>query len=496
MTMPTDPIILAIDQGTTNTKAILVDRLGMVVGAASRSMQIEYPRPGWVQQDAEALWVTVRECIDEVLEMAGVAAPSAIAISNQRESGVAWDRLTGAPIGPVVSWQCRRSADLCRDLRESGKGDEILARTGLPLDPGFTAGKWRWLIDGTPDGPARAAGGEICLGTVDSWLLWNLTGGTEHRADVSNASRTQLMDLATATWDPWLADIFGVPVAALPTIHPSSSIFGRTVAVGLLSAGIPIGALVGDSHAALFGHAGFAPGSIKATYGTGSSLMMTTPRRVSSQRGITSTVAWGMDETVYALEGNIYVTGAAVQWVADFAGLDGPKSVAELATANPATDGVYLVPAFVGLGAPHWDDQARGLVSGLTRGSTLGELARAAMDSIAYQVRDVFERMSLVSGQEPRLLMADGGVTRNDQLMQFQADILGVPVRRNDTAELSAMGAAYLAGMATGIWSGTQEIANLPRSVARFEPMMGTDERARLCRGWHDAVARTMLRPS
>jgi glycerol kinase len=493
--MSTEPLILAIDQGTTNTKAMLVGRDGLVAATASRPMEVEYPRPGWVQQDARAMWVTVRECIDEVLEVVRTPAPSAIAISNQRESGVAWDRATGVPIGPVVSWQCRRSADLCQDLRDAGMGEEILTRTGLPLDPGFTAGKWRWLVDHAPDGRSRAEAGEVCLGTVDSWLLWNLTGGTEHRVDVSNASRTQLMDLATTMWDPWLADEFGVPGAALPSIHPSSSIFGRTIAIGLLPAGVPIGALVGDSHAALFGHAGFEAGSIKATYGTGSSLMMATPRRLSSERGITSTVAWGLDETVYALEGNIYVTGAAVQWVADFAGLKGPGAVAELAAANAETDGVYLVPAFVGLGAPHWDDQARGLVSGLTRGSTLGQLARAAIDSIAYQVRDVFELLAAVSGEEPSLLMADGGVTRNDQLMQFQADILGVPVQRNDTAELSAMGAAYLAGLATGLWSGTREIAELPRSVARFEPGMDIDEQTRRYGGWQDAVARTVLRP-
>jgi glycerol kinase len=252
---------------------------------------------------------------------------------------------------------------------------------------------------------------------------------------------------------------------------------------------------VGDSHAALFGHAGFRPGSVKATYGTGSSLMMATQRRLPSDSGITSTVAWGADETVYALEGNIYITGAAVQWVADFAGLDGPAAVAGLAASIDATAGVYLVPAFVGLAAPHWDDQARGLVSGLTRGSTLAQLARAAIESIAYQVRDVFERMGAASGQKPGLLLADGGVTRNDQLMQFQTDILGVPVQRNDTPELSAMGAAYLAGLATGVWRDTAEIAGLLRSVARFEPKMAAEDRARLYEGWQNALARTLLRP-
>ena len=493
--MSTARSILAIDQGTSNTKAVLVDPAGFVMGQASRPLHIEYPQPGWVQQDAAALWQSVRECIDEVLEAAGRPELAAIGISNQRESGVAWERDNGAPLGPVVTWQCRRSAPLCDWLRGAGRAGEIQGRTGLPLDPGFTAGKWRWLLDATDGGPARAASGDICLGTVDSWLLWNLTGGAAHATDASNASRTQLMDLARVAWDPWLAEAFGVPVAALPQIRPSSARFGETIALGNLPAGVPIGSLVGDSHAALFGHAGFEPGSIKATYGTGSSLMMPTPTQLASDAGLAATVAWGLERTTYALEGNINVTGAAVQWLADFIGLDGPAVVADLAARAESTDDIYLVPAFVGLGAPHWDDQARGLISGLTRGSRLDQLARAAIDSIAYQVRDVFDAMQAASGGSLRLLMADGGVTRNAQLMQFQADILGVPVQRNDTAELSALGAAYLAGLAVGVWSSTDEIAALPRSVVRFDPVMPAHERERLYAGWQDAVARTTLHP-
>jgi glycerol kinase len=395
----------------------------------------------------------------------------------------------------VVTWQCRRSATICDELRAAGYEDEIRARTGLPLDPGFTAGKWRWLLDSTPRGAERAAGGEVALGTVDSWLLWQLTAGRQHATDASNASRTQLMDLAAVAWDPWLAERFGIPPSALPRIAPSSSSssFGTTSALGALPAGVMVGSLVGDSHAALFGHAGFEPGSIKATYGTGSSLMMPTPRQLESDAGLAATVAWGLESTVYALEGNINVTGAAVQWLADFVGLDGPATVAELAAATPSSDGIYLVPAFVGLGAPHWDDAARGLISGLTRGSSLGQLARATIESIAYQVRDVFDAMQAASGGGLQLLMADGGVTRNEQLMRFQADILGVPVQRNDTAELSAMGAAYLAGLASGVWRRTDDIAALPRSVARFEPRIDTGERERRYAGWRAAVARTVL---
>ena len=493
--MPTEPLILAIDQGTTNTKAILVAADGSVVAQASRPMHIEYPRPGWVQQDARDIWTAVRACIDEVLEVAGSPALAGIGISNQRESGLAWEPESNAPIGPAVTWQCRRSTQLCDRLRSSGRAHEIQARTGLPLDPGFTAGKWRWLLDAAPDGVARAAAGKIQLGTVDSWLLWNLTGGAAHATDASNASRTQLMDLATVAWDPWLEEAFGVPLMALPEIRPSSTVFGETVAIGRLPAGVPIGSLIGDSHAALFGHAGFEPGSIKATYGTGSSLMMPTATQLTSDAGLAATVAWGLDVTTYALEGNINVTGAAVQWLADFIGLEGPAVVAALAAETDSTEGVYLVPAFTGLGAPHWDDRARGLVSGLTRGSSLSHLARAAIESIAYQVADVFTAMQAASVGELTVLMVDGGVTRNEQLMQFQADILGVPVQRNNTAELSAMGAAYLAGLATGVWASTQAIAALPRSVDRFEPTMPDDARARLRSGWQEAVARSTLRP-
>ncbi len=494
--MESDALILAIDQGTTNTKAILVDRQGAIVGQAARPMAIEYPQPGWVQQDAARIWQAVRECIDECLAAAGSPALAAIGISNQRETGVAWERASGAPIGPAVTWQCRRSADLCEGLRANGRGPEITARTGLPVDPMFTAGKLRWLLDAAPDGQSRAAAGELCVGTVDSWLLWNLTGGAQHRTDVSNASRTQLMDIGAGAWDAGLSEAFGVPMAALPEIRPSSAIFGESMALGSLPAGVPIGALVGDSHAALFGQAGFEPGCVKATYGTGSSLMMPTPRLLEAGGGVAATIAWGLDAIVYALEGNIYATGAAVQWVADFAGLEGPGAVAALAGACLSTEGVYLVPAFTGLGAPHWDDAARGLVSGLTRGSTLAQLSRAAVESIAYQVRDVFDVMQAASGGALRVLLADGGVTRNAQLMQFQADILGVPVQRNNTPELSAMGAAYLAGLATGVWASTDEITALPRSVDRFEPQLPTSARQRLYGGWQEAVARATLRPA
>jgi glycerol kinase len=353
----------------------------------------------------------------------------------------------------------------------------------------------RWLLDHAPQGRARAERGELCIGTVDSWLLWNLTGGVRHQCDVTNASRTQLFNLRTLGWDPELLDIYGVPLAALPEVQPSSFLFGETAQVGHLPAGVPIGSLIGDSHGALFGHGGFAPGSVKATYGTGSSLMSPISEVTFSRRGISTTIAWGQPKVVYALEGNIYVTGAAVQWLGDLLGLDQASQVADLAASVDSAEGVYVVPAFVGLGAPHWDDGARGLVTGLTRGSTAAHLARAVVESIAYQIRDVFEEMGQDTGETLRVLFADGGASRNDLLMQFQADLLGCPVLRNNSTVLSALGAAYLAGLTVGVWASQDEIAALPRSIDQFEPRLTATERESLVAGWRQAIARTLFKP-
>ena len=325
--MTAQDLLLAIDQGTTNTKVILVDSAGAVVKAAAQPVAITFPQPAWVEQDALAVWGSVRRAIDACLESVDTARLAGIAISNQRESAVAWERRSGQPVGPLVSWQCRRTAPFLDALRTPELEAEVLARTGLTLDPLFTAPKFRWLLNHTPDGARRAADGDLCLGTVDSWLLWNLTKGEAHRTDVSNASRTQLFNLDAQTWDDHLLGVYGIPRAALPEIRPSSSLFGETIALGALPAGLPVASLVGDSHAALFGHAGFEPGAVKATHGTGSSLMTPTLRRQSSQAGLSSTVAWGAPTVVYALEGNISVTGAAVQWLADFLGLESPPQV-------------------------------------------------------------------------------------------------------------------------------------------------------------------------
>jgi glycerol kinase len=493
--MKGNKFILAIDQGTTNTKALLIDAGGVSVAEASQPVHVSFPQPGWVEQDPLEIWRSVRQAVDGCLASAGDPPLAAVAISNQRESAVLWDRGTGEPVGPLVSWQCRRSAPICDAVRERGLATTVQEKTGLTVDPMFSASKMRWLLDHAPQGRARAERGEVCVGTVDSWLLWNLTGGVGHQCDVTNASRTQLFNLRTLQWDPELLDIYEVPLAALPEVQPSSFLFGETVQVGHLPAGVPVGSLIGDSHGALFGHGGFKPGSVKATYGTGSSLMSPIPAVTFSKRGISTTIAWGQQEVVYALEGNIYVTGAAVQWLGDLLGLDQPSQVADLAASVDSAEGVYVVPAFVGLGAPHWDDSARGLVTGLTRGSTAAHLARAVVESIAYQIRDVFEAMGQDTGEKLHVLFADGGASRNNLLMQFQADLLGCPVLRNNSTVLSALGAAYLAGLTVGVWASQDEIASLLRSIDRFEPRLTATQRESRVAGWRQAVARTLFKP-
>lgn len=483
--------ILAIDQGTTNTKVIAVDDGGGIVASASRPVSIAFPQPGWVEQEPAALWSSVREAIADVLAQLGPRRIDAIAVTNQRESVLAWDRRTGEPVGPCIVWQCRRTAPFCADLRALGVADEIEQITGLTLDPLFSASKIRWLLDHVPDGHARAAAGDLCAGTVDSWVLWNLTGGAVHACDATNASRTQLYNLRTGTWDPALLERFGVPRAVLPEIKPSSGLFGHTIRQGPLSAEIPITGVIGDSHGALFGHAAFAPGVVKATYGTGSSLMSPIPAPARSTHGLSTTVAWAIGaHRQFALEGNITVTGGGVDWFGQFLGGTSPAAVAEMAASVPDSGGVYVVPAFAGLGAPYWDDQARGVICGLTRGTTAAHVARATLDAIAFQVRDVFDAMQEDAAQSLTSLLADGGASRNDRLMQIQADTLGCAVVRNRSTDLSACGAAWLAGLAAGIWPSTDALAALPRSQDRFEPLHDPASRDAQYAGWRDAVER------
>jgi glycerol kinase len=477
-------LVLAIDQGTTNTKAIVVDRGGKILARASVPVEISFPKPAWVEQNPMSIWQGVESVIDSCLQQISPEIPKVLGISNQRETVLIWDRQTGEPLGPAVVWQCRRTAEFCHELRDRGLERFLLERTGLTIDPLFSATKARWLLK---EAEKKGISGErVCIGNVDSWLLWKLTGGAVHATDVSNAARTQLLNLRTAQWDDELLELFEVPRECLPDIHHSSEIIGET------QWRFPIGSLIGDSHAALFGQRGFLPGSIKATYGTGSSLMTPTHQPLISDRGISSTIAWGLKTITYALEGNISVTGAAVQWFGQFLGAENPADrVAELARSVTDTEGVYVVPAFVGLGAPYWDEAARGIICGVTRGTTSRQVARAVIDSIAYQIRDVFDLMQAESGRTLEALLADGGATRNDQLMQFQADILGCPVLRNTSPDVSALGSAFLAGLAAGVWSGVDEIAGLPREFDRFEPKMAAQRRADLYAGWQTAVAKS-----
>lgn len=478
--------ILAIDQGTTNTKVLLFDERATVVARASRPVAIEFPRPGWVEQDARAIWRSVEDAVSECLTAAGRITIDAVAVTNQRETVLLWDRKTGSPVGPAIVWQCRRTAEFCDALRARGLQSQLEAATGLTIDPLFSASKLRWLLTTIPDGIRRAEQGELCAGTIDSWLIWQLTGGATHACDVTNASRTQLLNLRSAAWDPELLSLFSVPAAILPAVKPSSGVFGEVSSVRQV-AGVPIASAIGDSHAALFGHAAFSPGRIKATYGTGSSLMTIAPAPIRSKHGLSTTIAWGIDENVrHALEGNITMTGSAVEWVGQ---LIGASSAADLAASVNDTGGVYFVPALAGLGAPHWDANARGLACGFTRGTTPAHLARASVECIAYQIRDVFDAMCEDAGA-PSFLLADGGASQNDLLMQFQADILHVPVIRSASADLSALGAAWLAGLAVGVWRDFDELSRLPRTTLRFEPAMNNDRRDALYAGWRDAVSR------
>lgn len=482
-------LILAIDQGTTNTKALAVDAGGRVVAEAAAPMQIDYPKPGWAEQSATDIWSSVQRVIADVVTKTSPDF-SALAISNQRETIVTWDAETGLPLAPAITWQCRRSAALCEAVRAAGHAELVESRTGLGLDPLFPAAKIAWLIENVAAVRDAADRKTLRLGTVDTWLLWNLTGAARHGTDHSNASRTQLLNTATLKWDDELLGIFGIDRSALPEVRPSDSHFGDVAAgVTALATGTPIYAMLGDSHAALFGHGVRIPGTVKATYGTGSSLMTLTSARQRSSHGLSSTIAWSTDGSgpVYALEGNISVSGQAAAFMADLLGLPDATALAELAATVPDSNGVNFVPALVGLGAPHWSPDARGLVTGLALGTRPAHLARAAIDAIAHQVADVFEAMQQDVGTPLQQLSADGGASRNDALMQFQADIIGRPVARGDRAEVSAVGAAMMAahGMGRPIAPASSATTFTPRPIDR------NAIRAR----WREAVGRTLWSP-
>ena len=461
-------MILAIDQGTTNTKALLVDGEGRPRARASAAMRVTTRNANWVEQDPEEIWQSVLEAVRACLKQLPAAAVAGVAISNQRETVVAWERKSGRPVAPAIVWQCRRSEAICERLRADGLAEMLRERTGLAIDTLFSASKMRWLLENVDGLRERAETGEVCFGTVDSWLIARLTEGRVHACDAGNASRTQLLNLERCAWDEELLRVFRVPRAALPEVRDSSGCFGRCSGLARLK-DVAIVSAMGDSHAAMAGHGLYRPGTVKATYGTGSSLMTLLPGRGALVEGLATTVAWRLGGvTQYALEGNITMTGAGVAWVGEFLGLpDSVEGATKLANSVVSSEGVYFVPAMSGLGAPYWDGRAQGCLSGLTRTSRAAHMARAAVEAIAFQVRDVFDAMAAGAGCELPALHADGGATRNDALMQFQADLLGRPVMRSGCEDLSALGAAWFGGLALGWWTSTVDLERRPQEAQR-----------------------------
>ncbi len=488
------PYVLALDQGTTSSRAIVFDHAGAVRAVAQREFEQIFPRPGWVEHDAREIWSSQAGVAAEALARAGLSAAdvAAIGITNQRETTVVWDRATGEPVYHAIVWQDRRTAGYCDQLKADGKADLFRRKTGLVLDAYFSGTKLRWILDNVENARARAEAGELAFGTIDTWLVWQLTGGRRHVTDVSNASRTLLLNIHTGDWDDELLGVLGVPRAVLPQVRASSEVYGETTG-DPFERPIPIAGIAGDQQAALFGQVCTRPGMVKNTYGTGCFMLMNTGTEpVASRNNLLTTVAWKIGGQLhYALEGSIFIAGAVVQWLRDGLGLIGSSAEVEaLARQVQDNGGVYLVPAFVGLGAPHWDAYARGAVVGLTRGSTKAHLARAALESIAYQTADVIHAMEADAGIRLAELRVDGGATANDLLMQFQADLLGVPVVRPTVPETTALGAAYLAGLATGFWKDLDEIAEQWQIDRTFTPAMDRPQAEALLRRWSKALDR------
>jgi len=489
-------LILALDQGTTSSRAIAFGRDGRPVAVAQEPFEQHFPSPGHVTHDPEAIWSSQLGVAQRVVrDIGGAERIAAIGITNQRETTIVWDRATGLPIADAIVWQSRITAPACERLRAAGHEPLFRARTGLPLDAYFSGPKVAHILDAVPGARARAEAGELAFGTVDSFLLWRLTDGAVHATDVSNASRTLLFDIQRLAWDDELLDLVGVPRAVLPVVRPTSGVFGET-RPDLFGRAIPIAALAGDQQAATFGQACFRPGQAKNTYGTGAFLLLNTgeePR--ASANGLLSTVGWQLapgGPVTYALEGSVFSAGSAVQWLRDgLRAIAAAPDVEALAASVEDTGGVYLVPAFTGLGAPYWDPNARGTIVGITRGTGLAELARATLESIAFQVADVLEAMAADSGEGLRALRVDGGAAANDLLLQLQADLIGAPVERPVVAETTALGAAYLAGLAVGYWTGPADIESNWALDRRFEPSMSDDRRRSMLHDWHRAVERS-----
>ncbi|TCV76157.1 FGGY-family carbohydrate kinase [Neorhizobium sp. S3-V5DH] len=480
--------ILAIDQGTTNSKAVLVSDKGELVSRGSAPVGIAYPKPGWVEQDPQRVWKSVCEAVTACLQAAPDIGVEAVAISNQRESVTIWDAETGEPLGPVVSWQCRRTAEDCERLIHEGHLDRVQSITGLPLDPMFPGPKFRWLLDRAP------AGRHLRVGTIDSWLVHCLTGGQRHACDASNAARSQLFDLQKQAWSEELCAIFDVDISVLPEVLDSAADFGTTLGLPGVPDGTPIRSAIGDSHAALFGHGAFNPGDGKVTFGTGSSVMTTLPGFIAPKSGITTTIAWRISgKPTFAFEGNILVSAASLPWMTEILGLPDVAALIDLAaTAEP--DGPGFVPAFVGLGAPYWNSEARALFSQINFNTTRAQMARAVTDSIAFQVYDVFSAMQNQSGGGIGALYADGGPSQNRFLMQCVADVLMRPVMQCKAPEASALGAAYLAGLSVGMWPDLETISRLPRQSQLISPEANDSAERR--KTWGDAVARSTWNPA
>jgi glycerol kinase len=486
--------ILALDQGTTSSRAIVFDHAGAIKSIAQKEYPQIFPRPGWVEHNPRDIWSSQAGVAAEAISNAGLSGGglAAIGITNQRETTLIWDRKTGTPIANAIVWQDRRTAKICDALKKKGLDRLIQKKTGLVIDSYFSAPKLQWLLANVPGARAKARRGELLFGTVDSWLVWNLTRGKEHLTDVTNASRSMLFNLKTADWDDDLLELFGIPKSMLPRICSSSEVYGQAE---LFSQKVPVAGIAGDQQAALFGQACVRPGMAKNTYGTGCFLLMQTGSKlVYSRNKLLTTVAWKVGGKLeYALEGSIFIAGAVVQWLRDGLGIiKSSADVEKLAAHTPDSGGVYLVPAFAGLGAPHWDQNARGLISGLTRGTTSAHLARAALEGIAFQVMDVLKAMEADTGIKLKELRVDGGASMNNLLMQLQADLLNRPVIRPKISETTALGAAYLAGLAVGFWENQKELERHWKEDRTFKPAMKSSLRASSINGWNAALARAM----
>ena len=484
--------VMALDAGTTSNRAIIFDVDSKIVGVAQKEFTQHFPQPGWVEHDAEEIWSSMHEVMREALEQSGLVASdiAAIGITNQRETAVIWDRTTGRPIYNAIVWQSRQTADICEDLKRQGLVDEFKEKTGLVIDAYFSGTKVKWILDHVEGARARAEKGELAFGTIDTWLLWKLTGGKEHKTDYSNASRTLMFNIKTLEWDEALLKHLTVPKSLLPEVRPSSEVYGHTIP-SIIGASVPVAGMAGDQQSALFGQNCFSPGEAKNTYGTGCFLLMNTGEDLCmSKNGLVTTIAWGLDGKVeYALEGSIFVGGSAIQWLRDGLRLvDSAPDSEWVAKKVKDAGGVYMVPAFVGLGAPYWDMNARGMIIGLTRGTTKAHIVRATLDSLAYQTRDVLGAMEADSGNRLAALKVDGGAVANNLLMQFQADLLGVPVDRPQITETTALGAAYLAGLATGVWASKEELKKSWQLDTRFAPSLDQQEADKLYKGWKKAV--------